>query len=211
VIVMKRKKIKRLVSALVFLLLSVIPFSSSHAVSLYLVGTPVTGQEYYSMQKQWHERELSIWIGITVDKKVLLVFKGETGVGMAAVIENDVLKAGNELLAKVSKAIEWAEVARNNYADTSRGLGCFGADPNKTCERSSKATAADQMSLRFFAANEGRQADLIMHIIDRQSPFKEAEIYFDYTAMKKLREVVYQIEDAYEKAKKNAEKQDLFR
>jgi len=208
---MKHKKMKLGVSAFAFSLLAVISFSASRADNLYLVGTSVTGQEYYNLQKQWYERELSIWIGVTVNKQVLLVFKGETGIGTASVIERDVLKAGNELVAKLSKAIEWAEVARKNDADTSRGLGCLGADPYKSCERTSKATQANQMSLVFFAANGGVQADLIIHIIDHQNPVKEATIYLDYPAMKTLREAAYQIEGAYEKAKQNAEKQDLFK
>lgn len=204
------RNMARLLLAFLLWLLLAVSVSFSQAASLYPVGTPIEGREYYNMYKRWYEREFSIWMGVTNNKKVLLVFKGETGVGMATVVERDAMRSSNKLLNAVSKAIEWAEIARDNYADTSRGLGCFGADPVGTCERSSKATEAGQMSLRFFAANEGRQTDLIIHIIDRQGAIKEAKIYIDYEGMKKLRDVIFQIRDVYKKAKENAEKQDLF-
>ncbi len=201
---------KRLRLAILLLILLAVSVSSAQAVSLHPVGTPVKGKEYYSMQKRWYEREFSVWMGVTNNKKILLVFKGETGVGTATVLGRDAMRSSNKLLKAVSKALEWAEIARDNYADTSRGLGCFGPDPYGTCEKSSTATEAGQMSLRFFSANEGRQTDLIIQIIDGQDAIKEAKIYIDYEGMKKLRDVIFQIRDVYQKAKENAEKQDLF-
>lgn len=195
-----------------FLSITLLLFSSNTvAMNTYLVGDVVTGQEYNDVLKEWIDRKISIWVGVDESKIEYIAFEGETGLGDATVIFKYDKGKKEKLERLVKKAIKWAEVARNNKADTSKALGCFGYDPNNTCGEWGSAFERNQMSFKFFAANGGQQTTLVIGIIDRDNQFIRTTIYIDSHEMKKLLNNIQGIETALKKARETANKQDIFK
>lgn len=67
------------------------------------------------------------------------------------------------------------------------------------------------MGLCFFAANGGKQTNLIITVQDERNQFIEAEIYIDLPEMRKLMEAVKEIETSFKDARKAIKKRDLFK
>ncbi|MBC2714852.1 MAG: hypothetical protein HF978_06020 [Desulfobacteraceae bacterium] len=200
---------------IVFVFLFGLSFSfglpKAQAFNIYRVGDEIVGQEYNDVWKSWFDRKFSIWVGVNNNNKEYIFFKGETGLGDATVMVQNSKARMDKLKGAVTKALEWSDVARKNQADTSKGLGCFGDDEYNLCGKDGSAYKENQMGLSFFAANSGKQTNLVINIVDRDNQFIKTSIYIDMIEMKKMLNVVDNIENEFEKARKTAKDQNLFK
>lgn len=189
------------------------------ATHLYRSGDPVKGKEYNDLLKMWIDKDITIWVGISEDGMGEVYVYGETGLGNAVILLdlNYSLSQGkSEIITKfenaVLKAIKWSAIARENKADVSKGLGCFGkSDKYGLCEKNSNAFDEGQMSLSFFSANNGNQTDLIISIIDEYNQFIKTTVYINTHGMKELLRAIKSINNAFKKAKDAETKKDLFK
>lgn len=174
------------------------------AFNTYEVGE-ITGQEYNDVWKKWFNKKLSIWVGIdNEDNKEYIFFQGDTGLGNATVSIQNLEGTIEQLKEAVKKAIEWSDIARKNQADVSKNIRCF----NLCAE---KPYRGNQMSMSFFAANSGKQTNLIIMMIDRSNHLIKTTIYVNLLEMKKLLMIIGKIEDKFKKARKTAKDQNLFK
>jgi len=195
----------------VIFMLTFLASQNVYAFNIYRVGEEITGQEYNDVWKRWFDKKFSIWVGVSEDNTEYIFFKGETGLGDATVMVQRSKTIRNKLRKAVVKAIEWSDVARKNEADATKSLGCFGRDKYDICEKNGTAFDENQMGLKFFAANSGKQTNLIISLVDRDNQFIKTSICIDLQEMKKMLNVVDQIESALEKARKTAKDQKLFK
>lgn len=183
----------------------------AQAFNIYRVGDEIAGKEYNDVWKRWFDTKFSIWVGVSDNNTEYILFKGETGLGEAtAMVQNSSAIRAN-LKGAVQKAIEWSDVARKNQADASKSLGCFGYDSYGLCEKNGTASDENQMGLSFFAANSGKQTNLVISIVDRDNQFIKTTIYINVPEMTKMLNVVENIENEFEKARKTAKNQKLFK
>jgi hypothetical protein len=182
-----------------------------YAFNIYRVGNAIIGREYNDVWKRWFDKQFSIWVGIDDKKEEYIFFKANTGLGDATVVVTNTNELMDKLEKAILKAIEWSDVARKNKADTTKGLGCFGPDAHGLCEKNSSAYKKGQMSLTFFAANGGKQTDLIVNIIDKDNQFVKSSIYIGLPQMKKLLQATKGIDTAFQKAREATKKQDMFK
>jgi len=195
----------------VILMLAILAFQKAYAFNIYRVGEEMIGQEYNDVWKRWFDKEFSIWVGVSEDNTEYLFFKGETGLGDATVMVQNYKTTREKLRKAVVKSIEWSDVARENGADATKSLGCFGRDKYGLCEEHGTAFDENQMGLTFFAANSGKQTNLIISLVDRDNQFIKTSIYIDLQEMKKMLNVVDQIESTLEKARKTVKDKKLFK
>ena len=194
------------------LLLACLVFQEAHAFNIYRVGEEIIGQEYNDVWKRWFDKKFSIWVGVSENNTEYIFFKGETGLGDATVMVEYSKTTREKLRKAVEKAIEWSDVARKNQADTTKNLGCFGWDDEyNSCMISGSAFVKNQMGLRFFASNSGKETSLIISIIDRDNQFIKASIYVNLPETKKMLNALDQIEIVFKKARKTAKDQKLFK
>ena len=184
--------------------------TSVYADNLYRAREIITGRQYNQALTGSTNRNFSISVGVGGEKDEYIVFQGETGLGDAVVLTKISDELKTKLEKAVQKAIAWSEVARKNKADTNKSLGCFGRWDER-CEHDGKAYDENEMGLSFFAANEGRQTDLVITIIDLRNRFFKATIHLDPDEMKKLLQAVQAIDGTLKKARDKAKKQDLFK
>ncbi len=184
--------------------------SPANAFNVYRVGDEITARAYVDVLKQWTNRQFSIWVGIGDDGTEYIFFRGETGLRDADVREFYNQKIQQKLEHYIAKGIEWSGIAKQNNADTSKAIGCFGSDAHGLCAKKGNAFEANQMGVSFFANNGGRQTDLILDIWDRRNQFVEEQLYLNLSAMKQLERVVKQIPETFERARKTVKQQDLF-
>ena len=173
------------------------------AFNIYRVGDKIHGKEYNDASKKWLDRSFSVWVGIDEDNTELIYFMGDSSAsGVATVLVKNSQDVRAKLETAVSKAIEWSEIARQNQTDGIKNLGCFG-----DCS----ADEGNRMGLSFFAANSGKQTDLVIKMIDVENQSITAYMCVELSEMVKLLGVVRGINEAMEKAKGTASKQDLFK
>jgi hypothetical protein len=205
---MRRFKIPIVFSILMLALFS---FQKAYAFNTYRVGEEIVGQEYNDVWKRWFDKRFSIWVGVSENNTEYIFFEGETGLGDATVMVQNSKATRDKLKKAVEKAIEWSDVARKNQADTSKSLGCFGRDKYGLCEKKGSAFDENQMGLSFFAANGGKQTNLVISMVDRDNQFIKTTIYVDVPDMKKMLKAIEDIESEFEKARKTAKDQKLFK
>ena len=196
--------------------------TDAQASKPYRVGEIIKGKEYNDGLKRWVERDFSIWVDINDSGHKYIAFMAETGLDNAIVSLDYNITLRNEFGALIEKAIEWSDVARQNNADTSRALGCFGgpggADRYNMSECKNTGTPPErgrnEIGLKFFAAQEGQQTNLILNIAGNDGASK-VSLYLDQVEMEKLLMNMHQIEETFEKAiekaKKTEEQQKLFK
>lgn len=193
----------RNVVIVLFALFAVVFTTNVQAFDIYRVGDEIRGKEYNDASKKWLDRSFSVWVGIDEDKKELVYFIGDSSVsGVATVIVNNSKDLQAKLEAAVSQAIEWSEIARKNKADGSKTLGCFG-----DCA----ANAENRMGWTFFAANSGKQTDLVIKMVDVHKESITAFMCVDLSEMVKLLQVVRGIDESMERVRDAVSKQELFR
>jgi hypothetical protein len=183
---------------------------SSSAFNIYRVGSPVIGQEHNDVWKKWFPRTLTMWVGID-GKTEYLLFQVDTGLGDATVRIKYSKAVQEKLRTAVKKAIEWSEVAKKNEVDTTKPLGCWGDDLHKICEKDGNAFDENQVGMSFFAANEGKQTNLVVDIVDLNNQFIKATLYIDTPQMILLLTNIEGIDEALKKARDTAKKKDLFK
>lgn len=182
------------------------------AFNIYRVGEAVQAREYNDVLKTWVDREFSIWVGVGSKKQPYLFFQGDTGLGDATVRVKYAPEIRNKLEHILTKAIEWSQIAYSNEADASKGLGCLGWDRHKLCEEYSSPFGANQISFTFYAANSGKQTDLVVDITDRNNRFDKATLHIDLKGMTTLLGSVKAIDSSLERAREKAIKQEeLFK
>ena len=184
---------------------------NAQAFNIYRVGEEIVGQEYNEVWKRWFDKKFSVWVGVSENNTEYIFFKGETGLGDATVMVQNTKATRDKLKKAVAKAIEWSDVARQNQADTSKSLGCFGRDKYGLCEKNGSAFDENQMGLSFFAANRGKQTNLVINMVDRGNQFIKTTIYVDLPEMKKMLNVIEKIESEFERARKTSKDQELFK
>ena len=189
---------------IVLLALFAVVFAANvQAFDIYRVGDEIRGKEYNDASKKWLDRSFSVWVGIDKDHTELVYFIGDSSAsGVASVMVRNSKDVQAKLETAVSKAMEWSEIARKNKADGSKSLGCFG-----DCS----ADAGNRMGWTFFAANSGKQTDLVIKMVDVHNESITAFMCVELSEMVKLLQVVRGIDEAMERARDAASKQDLFR
>ena len=196
-----------------FCLLLAVVNSPANADSYLLVGDEITARDYVGSFDRWIDRQFSIWIKIYLGREYI-EFSGETGLGKADVTMIYDQDIQQQLELYIAKGIEWAAIAKQNNADTSKALGCLSRDPYWGCTTGGYASKANQMGVRFFAAFGGSQTELVFDIKDEYNEFLEVTLYFNLSAMRQLERVVIQIPETLQQARKMEktyqENQDLF-
>ena len=193
----------RNVVIVLFALFALVFATNAQAFNIYRVGDEIRGKEYNEASKKWLNRGFSVWVGIDEDNTELIYFIGDSSTsGIATVTVRNSKDVQAKLETAVSKAIEWSEIARKNKADGSKSLGCFG-----DCS----ADAGNRMGLTFFAANSGKQTDLVIKMVDVHNESITAFMCVELSEMVKLLQVVRGIDESMERAKDTAGKQDLFK
>jgi hypothetical protein len=185
--------------------------SKAQAFNIYRVGDEIVAQEYNDVWKRWFDKKFSIWVGVNENNTEYILFKGETAIGDATVMVQNSEATRDKLKKAVTKAIEWSGVARKNQADTSKSLGCFGPDEYDLCEKNGSAFEENQIGLSFFAANGGKQTNIVISIVDRDNQFIKTTIYVDIPEMIKMLNIIDKIESEFQKARKTAKDQNLFK
>lgn len=185
--------------------------TSAMGFNTYRAGEFVTGQEYNETLERWIPRTFSIWVGVSEQGREYIFFQGETSLKPATVQARYKTATVKKLKDLLNKALEWSEVARENKADTSQKLGCFGDDRYSSCENSGNAYEKNQMGLSFFASREGQQTNLIIDMIDGSNQFIKTEIYFDPPQIRQIAQAAEQIKAKLDKAHEMAGKKDLFK
>lgn len=120
-----------------------------------------------------------IWVGVDERNTEYIIFQCETNLGKAKVLVYNSKKTIEKLKNAILKAIEWSDVAKKNSADGTKSLGCFGQDKWDLCEKEGTTFDKNQMGLRFFATNKGKQTNLIISLVDRDNQFIKTSIYLD--------------------------------
>lgn len=195
-------------TALLGLLLFTTP--PTYAANFYQVGGVMEGEAYNDALKTWVEREFRLKVVLDERKKEHLFFVADTGLGDAyvRVLYSKALR--QKLESAILKAIKWSEIARKHKADTLKPIGCFGIQTDP-CKEYGEAHRQGQLGLKFFAANEGEQTDLVISIIDRDNQFIKTRLHLDPPRMKKLLANIRKIDHAFKKAYDTAKKhQELF-
>lgn len=193
----------RNVVIVLFALFALVFATNAQAFNIYRVGDEIRGKEYNEASKKWLNRGFSVWVGIDENNTELIYFIGDSSTsGIATVTVRNSKDVQAKLETAVSKAIEWSEIARKNKADGSKSLGCFG-----DCS----ADAGNRMGLTFFAANSGKQTDLVIKMVDVHNESITAFMCVELSEMVKLLQVVRGIDESMERAKDTAGKQDLFK
>lgn len=193
----------RNVVIVLFALFAVVFATNVQAFDIYRVGDEIRGKEYNDASKKWLDRSFSVWVGMDEDNTELVYFIGDSSAsGVATVMVRNIKNVQAKLETAVSKAMEWSEIARKNKADGSKNLGCFG-----DCS----ADAGNRMGWTFFAANSGKQTDLVIKMVDVHNESITAFMCVELSEMVKLLQVVRGIDEAMERARDAASKQDLFR
>ena len=189
---------------IVLLALFAVVFATNvQAFDIYRVGDEIRGKEYNDASKKWLDRSFSVWVGMDEDNTELVYFIGDSSAsGVASVMVRNSKDVQAKLETAVSKAMEWSEIARKNKADGSKSLGCFG-----DCS----TEAGNRMGWTFFAANSGKQTDLVIKMVDVHNESITAFMCVELSEMVKLLQVVRGIDEAMERARDAASKQDLFR
>ncbi len=168
-------------------------------------GPVVHGRSYVEILKTWADRTVTVETG----NKGQIYIYADTGLGQAVASTSDTKNTRERLEKAVSKAIEWAKVAQENKADTEKQLGCF--DYEGSCgDRTAEGTG--MFSFSFFAANGGKQTDLILNLVDYENEYKKAVIYIPAAQMGNLLAAIKAIEDTKKKDNANKKKsQSLFK
>jgi len=189
---------------IVLLALFAVVFATNvQAFDIYRVGDEIRGKEYNDASKKWLDRSFSVWVGMDEDNTELVYFIGDSSAsGVATVMVRNSKDVQAKLETAVSKAMEWSEIARKNKADGSKSLGCFG-----DCS----TEAGNRMGWTFFAANSGKQTDLVIKMVDVHNESITAFMCVELSEMVKLLQVVRGIDEAMERARDAASKQDLFK
>lgn len=200
----------RIVFSILLLSCTVLFTSSAFGANSYIVGEPVEGKVYNKLLKRWSTKQFVLMAIIDQKTKAKILMAGaDTGVGPARVLVAYTPEVKKGLEIGVSKAIKWSKVAKKNKADADKGIGCYG-EPTKSCRSAGAAHRENQLGLRFFSSNAGKQTDLILSVIDTSNQFIKAELYLDPSAMKTLLQNVKMIDQTFAKAQIQAKKHDLF-
>jgi len=209
---MKGLKVSHVMAFVLSICLSLLcGLPKAQAFNIYRVGDEIVGQEYNEVWKRWFDKKFSIWVGVSDNNTEYILFKGETGLGDATVMVENTKATRDKFKKAVTKAIEWSGIAKKNQADTSKSLGCFGRDSYDLCEKNGSAFDENQMGLSFFAANGGKQTNLVVSIVDRDNQFIKTTICIDVPEMTKMLNVVEKIEVEFQKARKTSKDQKLFK
>ncbi|HSM46813.1 MAG TPA: hypothetical protein VK872_03295 [Draconibacterium sp.] len=67
------------------------------------------------------------------------------------------------------------------------------------------------MELSLFAANGGKQTDLVISMVDHDNQFIKTIIHVHVPEMRKMHKVVENIESEFEKGRKSNKDKDLFK
>ena len=202
--------------AILILALCVFSSVNTSAGMIYRSGEAIRGEEYNDILKQWIERKFSIWVGVSLNKvrgdKYIerIYFKADTGLGDATVDYIKPLEIQSKLVNAVKKGIKWSKVAKENKADTSKALACFGYDVSCFCGKSGDAQRTGETGMKFFSAREGRQTNIIISLIDQSNEFINTTIYISPQEMEKPLEAANSIDKTIEMAKQKLDKEELF-
>lgn len=178
-------------TSIVFVIFTFLVSQNVYAFNTYQVGEEITGREYNDVLERWFNKKFSIWVGISGHTEYI-AFQGETGLGNATVWVRNSKTIRTKLRKSVVKAIEWSEVARKNKVDTIKSLDYFdGRDGHPYTYRHGTSTKKNEMSLKFFATNSGKQTDLIISLVDQDNQFIKTPIYICLQEMKKMLNAIY--------------------
>jgi len=200
---------------------------SLEAANFYKVATEISGSSYNEVWKNWVKRDVSIHVGqlnpdnLYIDANKLIsenngqrfyvLFEAETGLGSARVYLEYTSWVRKRLEGAIKKSIKWAEIAKDNKADVSKPLRCFGDDKYDQCANDGRAREKNQMGFSFFATNGGKQTSLIITIIDFDNSFRSETIYLDLLGMKQLMTTILKIPDKFKYVQKQYENRALFK
>ena len=121
----------------------------------------------------------------------------------------------NEEIASMERLLntaqEWVAVAKKNHADVDKALGCFPDAEQLTCSKDGQAHGENQMGLRFYAEDDGKESSLIIDLMDQSSRYKRATIYLGKNEIVILRRNLAQLESALANARETEKKRPLFK
>jgi hypothetical protein len=183
----------------------------SFAVNIYRVGDIIAADSHVKSLNIWRKRNFSIWVGVYESGTRFLMFKSETGLRDADVMVTYDSSIQFELERIVVKGIEWARIAKANKAETEKGIGCLGGDDYEFCKNRGHAFEENQIGFSFLSANEGKQTNLILSLVDQSNQFYNATLYLDVAEMKLLQGLIAKIPEALKKAVQKSKKRGLFK
>ena len=185
--------------------------TASFSFVIYKVGDQIQGKEYNDVLKRWIMRYFSIWVGIDDNQKEYIIFQADTALKQASVMINYNRDIKQRLKTALNKAIKWCAIAKKNKVNTIKSLDCYGDDEYNLCKKDGVAFEEIQMGMLFFDANDGKQTNLVISIVDRNNQFIKSEIYFNLDETKKMLNNIQKIDATIEQARKNLTKQNLFK
>ncbi|MBZ5637443.1 MAG: hypothetical protein LAO51_01660 [Acidobacteriia bacterium] len=183
----------------------------AHAQTLHSAGPPIKGFAYSDLLKTWVSRDLKVSVTVTDDGREWVFFKGETGLDDALVVVQYTPDVREALTAALVKALEWADVARKNKADTYKGITCVGSDEQRICARTGAPFEENQMALRFYSKIAAGQVNLVVDMISRDNQFTKTTIFFEMSEVRRFQKLLYGLREAFAKAHETARKQELFK
>jgi len=194
-----------------FILVALILLMGSPAYSFntYRVGDVISGQEYNDVWERWFKKDLSLSVGIDEYDTEYLFFEAEAGILGPVTFSakyNQTLQ--KYFIGMVSKALNWATIAKTHRADTSKSLGCLDEGYPGKCL---SVSIQGGIHLSFYSSGGGQHTNLIIDIIDRKDKINKVSLYLNPNEMKKLLGALNDIDVGFMKARETVSKQDLFK
>lgn len=176
------------------------------------VGETVVGDEYVKAIDQVVKRNFRIFV--SADKgRERIIFSGDNSIGSAYTLieynENNV----RVLDEVISKALEWAKVAKENKAEAQKPLGCFGMSGLLPVDCDGYAHGANGLAFRFVSGFQGEVIFLSITMVDIGNKYKEATINVnDEPEIRKLLGNIRMIDATMKKERESGKKQnELFK
>jgi len=107
-----------------------------------------------------------------------------------------------QLVSLLKKGLEWGEKANKEKVEITKELGAFTRKSNHH---------QNGISLTFFSANEGKQTDVIVKIIDFNDMYKKIDLYCNPEQVKQLIALLEKAPETCKKLKANESKSDMFK
>ena len=178
-------------AVLLILLVSV----SANAGTREVQGT-ATGRYYNDVWQSWSEEPISVYI----DHKGNTYIKGGEGLIFARGFLY--ARERTKFIELLKKGLKWAETAKKEKVEITKELGSF-----------MKSGSFDQYGIRltFFAANKGRQTDIILYMVDFDNMFNKITLYLNPVQVKSLIKLLEKVPQTLKELKEYERESKMFK
>jgi len=163
--------------------------ASAAAASTRVVQGSATAKSYNEVWRKWDNVPLAVYVD---DSSNAYIMGTDGGIIKARgfLSQSDTSK----VLALLRKSQEWVATAQAKKLEVTKELGRF-------MRRSD--FSENGVALQFFAANEGRQTDVILTLVDFDNQFYRLELYLDPSQVAALIGLLERVPETISELKKH--------